>query len=229
GRLLSDLVMLHGPWNTPDGAISYIKNITDILCSHPKANSTMVSYFKAQNASLCSEMAELSSELKEEAEDLGASSVKVICMQWQVPFVAWLGFNITATFPPQEQMSPADVEALVAEGKEAGVAIVIDNLQSGTEVGTELARELGAEHVVLTNFPGALPGTKTLADMFRYNAGQLFNATKRWKALGGQLRELRNEIARLRGQRTLLLGLTVGLAIVAVAEAVLLALWRRKA
>jgi len=150
-------------------------------------------------------------------------------MQWQVPFVAWLGFNITATFPPPEQMRPADIEILVAEGKEAGVAIVIDNLQSGTEVGTELAREIGAEHVVLTNFPGALPGTKTLADMFKYNAGQLFNATKRWKALGGQLRELQNEVARLKARNTLLTGITIALAIIVLAEAALLVLWRRRA
>ncbi|RLI10727.1 hypothetical protein DRO33_05305, partial [Candidatus Bathyarchaeota archaeon] len=97
------------------------------------------------------------------------------------------------------------------------------------EVGTEVAREIGAEHVVLTNFPGAVPGTKTLADMFRYNAYQLFNATARWRAYGGLVRQLEDELSRLKSQNTLLLGLTVGLAVLAVAEALLLIAWRRRA
>ncbi|OYT52890.1 hypothetical protein B6U66_00595 [Candidatus Bathyarchaeota archaeon ex4484_135] len=228
GRSVSDLIMLHGAWNTPEGAISYVKNITDILCSHPETNSTMASYFTEMNATICSELQELASYLKARAEELGVGSVKVICMQWQVPFVSWLGFNITATFPPPESMSPKDIEALVSKGKEEGVAIVIDNLQSGTEVGTEVAREIGAEHVVLTNFPGAAPGTKTLADMFRHNAYQLFNATARWQAYGGMIRQLKNQIESLKSQNTLFLGLIIGLAVIAIAEAVLLIAWRRR-
>ena len=229
GRSVDDLIMLHGAWNTPEGAISYVKNITEILCTHPKTNSTMASYFTEMNATVCSELQELASYLKSRAEELGVGSIKVICMQWQVPFVSWLGFNITATFPPPERMSPKDIEALVSKGREEGVAIVIDNLQSGTEVGTEVAREIGAEHVVLTNFPGAAPGTKTLADMFRHNAYQLFNATARWKAYGGMIRQLENQVEALKSQNTLLLGLTIGLAVIAIAEAALLIAWRRRA
>ena len=229
GRSVDELKMLHGPWNTPEGAISYVKNITEILCSHPGTNSTMRDYFTTMNATICSELEELARSLRARAEELDVGSVKVICMKWQVPFVSWLGFNITATFKPPERMSPKEIEDLISKGKKEGVAIVIDNLQSGTEVGTEVAREIGAEHVVLTNFPGAVPGTKTLADMLRYNAHQLFNATARWRAYGGMIRQLKSRVEALEGQNTLLLGLTVGLAMIALAEAVLLAVWRKRA
>jgi len=229
GRSVDELHMLSGPWNTPYAAISYVSNITALLCGHPATDSTMRDYFTSANSSLCSELHDLATELEAKADELGVSSVKVICMQWQVSFVSWLGFNITATFPPPERMSPADIEALVELGKREGVAIVIDNLQSGTEVGTELAREIGAEHVVLTNFPGAIPGTGTLADMIRYNAGQLFNATSRWTALSGALRDLENQLRALRDENTLLWGAVAVLAIVAITEGIIIAVWRRRA
>ncbi|HDI01735.1 MAG TPA: zinc ABC transporter substrate-binding protein [Candidatus Bathyarchaeota archaeon] len=227
GRPIEDLHMISGPWNTPTSAISYVSAITALLCEHA-TNSTMGDYFTTMNATLCSELLSLADELQGKASELGVSDVKVICMEWQVSFVSWLGFNITATFPPQERMSAADVEALVELGREEGVAIVIDNLQSGTEVGTEIAREIGAEHVVLTNFPGAVPGTNTLADMIRYNAEQLFNATSRWKALSGELRELRGQLEALKGENMLLWGATAVLAIIAITEGIVIAMWRRK-
>lgn len=227
GRPIDELEMLRGPWNTPGRAISYVKNITNILCAHPKANSTMRDHFVRMNATVCSELQELASSLEAKAQELGVGAVKVICMKWQAPFVEWLGFDIIATFKPPELLTPEEIEALVAAGKEARAAMVIDNLQSGTEVGAEVAREIGAEHVVLTNFPDAVPGTPTLADVMRYNAAQLFNATERWRFKGEELRRLEAEVEALKGQNTLFLGLTISFAMVAIAEAVVLFFMRR--
>ena len=69
-----------------------------------------------------------------------------------------------------------DLVRLAAAGREAGAQLVIDNLQSGVDFGAKLAREIGAVHVVLSNFPGAMPRTATLIDLLTRNAESLFSA-----------------------------------------------------
>jgi len=65
--------------------------------------------------------------------------------------------------------------------------------------------------------------------MIRYNAGQLFNATSRWTALSGALRDLENQLRALRDENTLLWGAVAVLAIVAITEGIIIAVWRRRA
>ena len=61
---------------------------------------------------------------------------------------------------------------------EVGAVLVIDNLQSGISFGAKLAHEVGAIHVVLSNFPGAMPATATVLDLFTQNAEALFTAVE---------------------------------------------------
>jgi hypothetical protein len=63
----------------------------------------------------------------------------------------------------------------VYEG-ERRAALVVDNFQFDVEFGKSSADEVGVEHVVMMNFPGAIPGTESLAEIFRYNVEQLYNA-----------------------------------------------------
>ena len=42
------------------------------------------------------------------------------------------------------------------------------------------------------------------------------------------IRQLENQVEALKGQNTLLLGLVIGLAVIAIAEAALLISWRRR-
>jgi len=83
---------------------------------------------------------------------------------------------VVGEFGPPEKLSSADIEKLIAIGKENDVGIIISNLQSGTEVGETLARELGAVHVVLSNFPESDPETKTLIDLMKKKADKLLEA-----------------------------------------------------
>lgn len=78
-------------------------------------------------------------------------------------------------------LSLKEVDHLIQTGREQGVALVVDNLQSGPDFGARLAYEVGAVHVVLTNFPGALPGTATHLEMLRYNADKLFEALRTYR------------------------------------------------
>jgi len=119
----------------------------------------------------------LASSLKARAATLNVEDVPVISMDWQEPFVACLGFNIIATYGIPGDLSLNDLVDLATLGVENEVALVIDNLQSDpNKFGPKLAQEVGAIHVVLSNFPGAMPGTATVLDLFAQNAEALFSA-----------------------------------------------------
>ena len=77
----------------------------------------------------------------------------VICSELQADFLAWLGFDVVGSYDRPESMSPKTMENLIEIGRLSSVGLVVDNRQSGPSVGSGIADEIGAEHVVLTNFP----------------------------------------------------------------------------
>ncbi len=167
------VLQLKGVWNTPEGAEAKIDAITSALSELlPENKETFVSNAEAYKK----ELSDLASSLKTKAKELDVNSIPVICMKWQVPFVSWLGFDIVATYGVPESLSMKDLVQLARVGKEKGARLVIDNLQSGVNFGAKLAKEIGAVHVVLSNFPGAMPNTATMLDLFRQNADSLFSA-----------------------------------------------------
>ena len=209
-------IKISGPWNTPEGAKRYIRwiggNLSQILGID--LNETM-------NA-MIEEIDRVSSDIQNEAASLGVNETKVICMQWQASFVSWIGFDVIATYGPPQMLSTADIQNLTDTAKKEGVALIIDNLQSGTEVGNTIATECNAIHVVLSNFPGALPQTETLAKMIEHNARELFYAVKTWRST----RELRTQNSSLQTQLMVFQSTTVIILVIAIVEAILL--YRRK-
>jgi len=115
-------------------------------------------------------------------EEVG--EVGVLCSSMQAPFVQWLGFKILDTFGRSEALSVARINALLEVGKASHAALVIDNLQSGdTRISAVLARDCGAQHVVLSNFPGAYKNTETWEKAFRFNLGLILDALAQWRNL----------------------------------------------
>lgn len=167
---------------------------------------------------------EVTSLMASQAATIGASNVKVICMGWLKPFIDSAGFTVVATFNPPETLSVGDIASLLEIAEQEEVALVVDNLQIDTEFGAGIAYQVGAEHLVLTNFPGAIPNTETLVKMLRYNAEQLFNATITWQYAS----TLRAERVNLHNQVTLLQIATMLAVVVALVEAVLLYAKRKK-
>ncbi|MCX8126684.1 MAG: metal ABC transporter substrate-binding protein [Dehalococcoidia bacterium] len=100
-------------------------------------------------------------EVKQRFSKAGTQGMKVISMSHQADFMKWAGFDVVATYGPPETFTPALLADLVSKGKAAGAVLVVDNLQSGPDAGKNIAREIGAAHVTLSNFPGALPNTDT--------------------------------------------------------------------
>lgn len=164
-------LIFSGPWNTPAGAIDKIHQITDTLSIQFPENKQQ---FDIHSQQLVKEINRNGDQLKIRAEKSGISQLKVIASFHQASFVEWLGLKVIATYPSPEMISTKQYLELLLMGKNEEVDLIVDNLQSGTDFGAKLATDLGATQVVLTNFPGLIPQTDSLASMMSYNAEQLF-------------------------------------------------------
>ncbi|HAF71304.1 MAG: Periplasmic solute binding protein [Acetothermia bacterium 64_32] len=169
---------LSGAWNTPQPMLEKAQAIAGLLA---ELLPDQAEDFSARAQALTNEVKALEEELLARAAELGLGEVPAIVMAWQADFARWLGLNVVATYPPEERLSLKDLAELVELGRQAQAALVIDNLQSGVSFGGRLAHELAAVHVVLTNFPGALPGAVDLPTMLRVNAEAVFSAVESLK------------------------------------------------
>ncbi|MCW4053457.1 MAG: zinc ABC transporter substrate-binding protein [Candidatus Bathyarchaeota archaeon] len=212
------VVAIPGIYNTPAGAKNYILGVGGNLSQILNVD------LDSKISEMLNDVDEVTSLMASQAATIGASNVKVICMGWLKPFIDSAGFTVVATFNPPETLSVGDIASLLEIAEQEEVALVVDNLQIDTEFGAGIAYQVGAEHLVLTNFPGAIPNTETLVKMLRYNAEQLFNATITWQYAS----TLRAERVNLHNQVTLLQIATMLAVVVALVEAVLLYAKRKK-
>jgi ABC-type Zn uptake system ZnuABC Zn-binding protein ZnuA len=211
-------VAIPGVYNTPEGAKNYIwwvgGNLSQIL------NIDL----ESKISEMLVDVDEISSWMTDQAEALQASTLKVICMKWLETFVESVGFTVVATYNPPETLSAGDINNLIVTAQSEGVALIVDNLQIDVDFGKGIASQVGAEHVVLTNFPGAIPGTGNLTQMLRYNAEQLFNATISWRSTA----TFRAEREDLKNQVTIFQITTSLAVIVAGVEAVWLYIGKKR-
>jgi len=212
-----------GPWNIPPNAVKYVSNITNALCTAFPENST---YFKQESAALCEYINSTALGLKNEAAQYNVNETKVICMQWQQGFVDWLGFDVVKTYRSPESLSQQEILDIIDIARIEDVALVVDNLQSGTEFGARLASETKAVHVILSNFPGAVPNTSNYTTMIQYNCMQLLNGTQSYKIKQGMISDLEGEVDVLNFEKTLLLTTTIIFLVIALAEAIII--YRKK-
>lgn len=211
-------VAIPGDYGTPNGAKRYIRwvggNLSRILAID----------LDAKISAMLRSVDEVSNWMASEAQTLQASAVKVICMGWLKSFVESVGFKVVATYNPPETLSAGDIASLVDKARKEGVTLIIDNLQISVDFGAGIASQVGAAHVVLTNFPGAIPKTGNLTQMFRYNAMQLFDGVRSWRSTT----TLRADMEGLRSQLTIFQITTSVAVIVAVVEAVWLYIGRKR-
>ena len=121
-------------------------------------------------------------QVKDRLQDAAVDGVKVICAAMQEGFVRWAGFDIVATYGRPEELSPADVQQLITEAIEAGVVLVIDNLQSGsTTLGVSMEQDIEAISVIISNFPGGLKNTETWEKAIDKNVDLLLDALNEWE------------------------------------------------
>jgi zinc transport system substrate-binding protein len=121
-------------------------------------------------------------EVQDKLQAANVSGINVLCVEYQAGFAEWAGFNVTDTYGRPEDLSVADVEELVVDAIEAGVALVIDNLQSGATSNSEaMAQDIGAIQVTISNFPGGFENTETWEKAIDKNADLLLEALNEWR------------------------------------------------
>jgi len=162
------------------------------------------------------------SELQSRVEAAGVTGTKLVVMEWQRAFAEFLGFEVVGAFGPPEGLSVQDQLNVSSAASRKDVAMVVDNLQSGTDFGARVAEETGKVHVVLTNFPDAAPGTYTYLDMIDYNTEALISGAEEYEYKQGEIADLEGRVKDLEYQSGLYLTMAVVLLIVALFLGVLL-------
>lgn len=170
-------INVEGNWMTPPVQIQAVKDITQALCETDGDNR---SYYQ-ENAARWEEMIQdKENELKARLEAEKVSGVNVLCSEEQAGFAQWAGFNIIATYGRPDDLTVEKKAELVDRGREANVALVIDNLQSGATTGVQTAQEIGAVQVTLSNFPGGFDNTETWDKAIEKNVDLLLEALQEY-------------------------------------------------
>lgn len=89
----------------------------------------------------------------------------VVCASINKEFVQWLGANIVATFPRDEDISLNSMHKIMTLANKKKIVLVIDNLQSSGKVGKTFAEELKVPLMMLSNFPENNSYLETLQTM----------------------------------------------------------------
>jgi len=209
-----------GEWNIPSGARSYVDRIAAGLNASGLLDNGMIGLNAvAYKAEIDAKAAELQALVLAH----GQVGIGVIVMEWHEDFVAWLGYEIVAVYGPPGGLSAQDALDITEKAKNA--IVIIDNLQSGTDFGANVASESHAIHVIVTNFPGAIPGTGSYLEMIEYNTMHLIDGVETYRYKEGDIADLEDEVSALEVQR---MALSASTGILGVMVIMLLIMYRRK-
>ena len=177
--LVITAINVTGNWMTPPVQAEAVDKIAQALGEIDQENAA---YYQERAAARAQAILAKGEEVRSELLGAGVEGVKVICADMQAGFVSWAGFNITATYGRPEDLTPAEMKDLIDTAKEAGVALVIDNLQSGAAtVGAAMEQDIEAIPVTISNFPGGLENTETWEKAIDKNVDLLLEALNEWE------------------------------------------------
>jgi len=177
--LIIKVIDIKGNWMAPPVQAEAVDKIAQALSEIDPENST---YYQEKAAGRTQAILARGEEVKNRLQEAKVNEVKVVCSDMQAGFVNWAGFDVVATYGRPEELSVAEVEKLINQAKQAGVALVIDNLQSGgTATSEAMAGDIGAIQVIISNFPGGFEGTETWEKAVDKNVDLLLEALNEWR------------------------------------------------
>ena len=177
--LIITVLNVTGNWMVPAVQAEAVNKIAQALGEIYPENAA---YYAGNATERAQAILAYGEQVKDRLQDAAVDGVNVICAAMQEGFVRWAGFDIVATYGRPEELSPADVQQLITEAIEAGVVLVIDNLQSGsTTLGVSMEQDIEAISVIISNFPGGLEDTETWEKAIDKNVDLLLDALNEWE------------------------------------------------
>lgn len=143
-ELIFKRIDIEGNWMIPEIHIQATEKITDVLC---KVDSDHCNYFKENAKEYILKIQSIAVKIKK------LKDIRVISSRMQAPFLEWLGIKVVATYGRPDELTPSEMVRLIKIAKEEKVSLIVDNLQSGPNAGRQIAEEVKARHITLTNFP----------------------------------------------------------------------------
>ncbi|MCD6444501.1 zinc ABC transporter substrate-binding protein [Candidatus Bathyarchaeota archaeon] len=208
------VVRVRGDWNSPQALKEIYVKVSTALRDYLGINVS-----DRLNRALRS-IDSLESWLKKISEENHFEGKPVVCMLFQKGFVSSLGFNIVAVYGPPEKVSAKQYEAVIRNATEHNAVLVIDNIQSGTDLGRKIASEIGAVEVALTNFPQTAPNLNNMTQVMMWNVQRITDALRN--------AELMAEVSSLKRQVETWRTAEIATLIVAVLEAIIIVALRMR-
>ncbi len=153
-----------GNWTIPSIQEEATRRIGQILTA---VRPQWAAGIQSRTAARLERIAAAKAQAEKRLAPLAGKSVLASAMQ--ADFVRWAGLRVVKEYGRAEDMTPRDLVGLMEAARGKNVVAMVDNLQSGADAGRPLAEELHVSHVVLSNFPGSLPGTEDYFDLLNYN------------------------------------------------------------
>ena len=164
---------------TPTVQAQAVGNITSTLAEIDPQNA---SYYQSNAESELAAITAKGNELEAKLAAGNLSQVNVICDEQVTDLAQWAGFNVVASYPSPDAITPKIMQGLIDQGKQAGVALVIGNLQSGTsDAAATMASGIGAVPVTVSNFPGGFDNTETWEKAIDKDVNLLLEAMAKYR------------------------------------------------
>jgi len=182
-NLIIKVIDIEGNWMAPPMQAEAVDKIAQALSEIDPENSV---YYQEKANERTQAILAKGEEIKNRLQEAKVNEVKVVCSDMQTGFVSWAGLDVVATYGRPEELTPAEVEQLIIQARQAGVALVIDNLQSGgTATSEAVVQDIGAIQVTISNFPGGFEGTETWEKAIDENVDLILEALTQWRQQHG--------------------------------------------
>ncbi|MDR2884202.1 MAG: zinc ABC transporter substrate-binding protein [Deferribacteraceae bacterium] len=171
-RLKVKVISPGGSWLIPDVQIRATKDIQMVLSeAFPDQADLFKERANRRIAKVQSAGADAKKRLMNANGEVASSSILR-------EFVLWAGFAVVESFGRAEDLTPREIAQSIERLRGKPLAGVVDNYQSGADVGLPLSLELKVPHVVLSSYPGFNDETLDYFTLLNYNVRQLETLVK---------------------------------------------------
>jgi ABC-type Zn uptake system ZnuABC Zn-binding protein ZnuA len=164
-------------WLDPENVKTMLRHITDALIKLDPKNKG--AYLRNQ-AEYLKELDPLEARLKQKASGLNRRKIVTHHPAWPY-FARRFGFDISGSLlnASGTELPARRLDGLIKKMKRDKVGVIVSEPQLSPALPQTVANATGARVILLTIFPGTIPGTETYLSMIEYNVNRLIEALSR--------------------------------------------------